>query len=81
VPVLLVTPSLYVANIIIYTTPLDLDYNSYARVSNSSSGEAEIKSVWQCSVVLCNNSPVLLSKGSTEWVAESGLCWYSPNLS
>lgn len=80
-PVLLVTPSLYVANIIIYTTPLDLDYNSYARVSNSSSGEAEIKLVWQCSVVLCNNSPVLLSKGSTEWVAESGLCWYSPNFS
>lgn len=80
-PVLLVTPSLYVANIIIYTTPLDLDYNSYARVSNSSSGEAEIKLVWQCSVVLYNNSPVLLSKGSTERVAESGLCWYSPTFS
>lgn len=37
------SPSLYVANVIIYTAPLDLDYNSYARVSNSSSREAEIK--------------------------------------
>lgn len=37
------SPSLYVANIIIYTAPLGLDYNSYARASNSSSREAEIK--------------------------------------